>query len=63
MPGYLVFGTGQPTKSGFKGCMEVILRSEDEDLNRPSKIMWTNMRQNLWIKVDNVDQRGTKLVD
>ena len=45
MPGYLVFGTGQPTKSGFKGCMEVILRSEDEDLNRPSKIMWTNMRQ------------------
>ena len=25
--------------------MEVILRSEDADLSRPSKIMWTNMRQ------------------
>jgi len=45
VPGYLVFGTGQPTKEGFKGCMEVILRSEDADLSRPSKIMWTNMRQ------------------
>ena len=40
-----MFGTGQATKEGFKGCMEVILRSEDADLSRPSKIMWTNMRQ------------------
>merc|ERR1712038_1529825 len=44
VPGYLVFGTGQPTKNGFKGSLEKILESSDASDCKPSKVMWTNMR-------------------
>ena len=28
MPGYLVFGTGQPTKEGFEGALKYLLSDE-----------------------------------
>lgn len=41
MPGYLIFGTGQPTKEGFQAALEH-LASEEVGAK---KILWTNMRQ------------------
>jgi hypothetical protein len=41
VPGYLVFGTGQPTKEGFQAVLEH-LASEEVGAK---KILWTNMRQ------------------
>eukprot|EP00095_Tigriopus_kingsejongensis_P011137 maker-scaffold534_size144770-snap-gene-0.28 protein:Tk11137 transcript:maker-scaffold534_size144770-snap-gene-0.28-mRNA-1 annotation:"hypothetical protein EUTSA_v10005753mg" len=40
VPGYLVFGTGQPTKSGFKLSLEHILEQ-----TQAQKVLWTSMRQ------------------
>lgn len=40
VPGYLVFGTGQPTQSGFQASLETIFNSTNA-----SKVLWTNMRQ------------------
>ena len=40
VPGYLVFGTGQPTKSGFKLALEHILKDTSA-----KNVLWTNMRQ------------------
>ncbi|XP_040565703.1 paladin [Lepeophtheirus salmonis] len=40
VPGYLVFGCGQPTKSGFKDLLEYLLKEASL-----KKIIWTNMRQ------------------
>jgi hypothetical protein len=40
VPGYLVFGTGQPTQSGFQSALETIFSSTNA-----SKVLWTNMRQ------------------
>ena len=42
VPGYLVFGTGQPTKEGFEGALKYLLK--DEAVGAKS-VMWTNMRQ------------------
>lgn len=40
VPGFLVFGTGQPTKSGFKASLETICNKSGA-----KKVLWTNMRQ------------------
>jgi len=40
VPGYLVFGTGQPTKAGFEKVLEVIFQETGA-----SKCLWTSMRQ------------------
>eukprot|EP00096_Caligus_rogercresseyi_P016534 TRINITY_DN922_c0_g2_i1.p1 TRINITY_DN922_c0_g2~~TRINITY_DN922_c0_g2_i1.p1 ORF type:complete len:437 (+),score=83.49 TRINITY_DN922_c0_g2_i1:206-1516(+) len=40
VPGYLVFGCGQPTKSGFKDLLQYL-----RDEVHLKKIIWTNMRQ------------------
>jgi len=40
VPGYLVFGTGQPTKGGFKTALEHIFSVEGV-----KGVLWTNMRQ------------------
>ena len=41
VPGYLVFGTGQPTKLGFINVLEYLL----SDKTSAKNVMWTNMRQ------------------
>merc|ERR1712018_1002101 len=41
VPGYLVFGTGQPTKLGFQKVLEYLLREDSE----AKTVLWTNMRQ------------------
>jgi len=41
VPGYLVFGTGQPTKLGFINCLEYLL----SDQTGAKKVLWTSMRQ------------------
>jgi len=41
VPGYLVFGTGQPTKLGFINVLEYLL----SDKTTAKNVMWTNMRQ------------------
>jgi len=41
VPGYLVFGTGQPTKLGFINCLEYLLSDKTE----AKKVLWTSMRQ------------------
>jgi len=40
VPGYLVFGTGQPTKEGFFNALRHILSETEAD-----KVLWTSMRQ------------------
>jgi len=40
VPGYLVFGTGQPTKGGFEKVLGVIFQETGA-----SKCLWTSMRQ------------------
>lgn len=40
VPGYLVFGTGQPTKDGFKVALQHIF-----DDTKTKKVLWTSMRQ------------------
>jgi len=40
VPGYNVFGTGQPTQDGFKNALEQIFTVEGV-----KKVLWTNMRQ------------------
>jgi len=40
VPGYLVFGTGQPTKDGFLTALEYISKETGAQ-----DILWTNMRQ------------------
>jgi len=40
VPGYLVFGTGQPTKGGFETVLGVIFQETGA-----SNCLWTNMRQ------------------
>lgn len=40
VPGYLVFGTGQPTREGFRHALERIFGETDA-----TGILWTNMRQ------------------
>jgi hypothetical protein len=43
VPGYKVFGTGQPTVEGFKKVLEYIFSTyQDQGL---TEVMWTNMRQ------------------
>jgi len=42
VPGYLVYGTGQPTKEGFKNALQKIFECEDAEVK---KVLWTNMRQ------------------
>jgi len=41
VPGYLVFGTGQPTKLGFINVLEYLLSDQTE----AKKVLWTSMRQ------------------
>jgi len=41
VPGYLVFGTGQPTKEGFQAALKQIFSEEVG----AKKCLWTNMRQ------------------
>merc|ERR1719445_1736472 len=41
VPGYLVFGTGQPTKEGFQATLSHIFSEEVG----AKKCLWTNMRQ------------------
>jgi len=41
VPGYLVFGTGQPTKLGFINVLEYLLSDNTE----AKKVLWTSMRQ------------------
>lgn len=40
VPGYLVFGTGQPTKDGFQAALQFISTETGS-----KDILWTNMRQ------------------
>jgi len=40
VPGYLVFGTGQPTKDGFQNSLKHIFSECGAD-----RVLWTNMRQ------------------
>ena len=40
MPGYLVFGTGQPTKIGFENALKFIFTESGA-----KEVLWTNMRQ------------------
>ena len=40
VPGYLVFGTGQPTKTGFSNALRFIMSECGA-----SSVLWTNMRQ------------------
>jgi len=40
VPGYLVFGTGQPTKDGFNNALEAIFQ-----VDGVQSVLWTNMRQ------------------
>jgi len=45
VPGYLVFGTGQPTKEGFQKVLQYLL-AETGCFGRPAQsVLWTNMRQ------------------
>lgn len=45
VPGYLVFGTGQPTKEGFQKVLQYLL-VETGCFGRPAQsVLWTNMRQ------------------
>jgi len=41
MPGFPVFGTGQPTMSGFERCLEPIMKKYGEEKH----IFWCNLRQ------------------
>jgi len=41
VPGYLIFGTGQPTKEGFQKALQYIFSEECG----AKKCLWTNMRQ------------------
>ena len=41
MPGFPVFGTGQPTLGGFDKVMEPILKKYGEE----KSIFWVNLRQ------------------
>lgn len=41
VPGYLVFGTGQPTKLGFMNALEYLLIGD----TGAKSVLWTNMRQ------------------
>jgi len=40
VPGYLVFGTGQPTKIGFENALKFIFTESGA-----KEVLWTNMRQ------------------
>ncbi len=40
MPGFPVFGTGQPTVGGFDKCLEPILKKYGDEKN----IFWVNLR-------------------
>ena len=40
VPGYLVFGTGQPTKTGFENALKFIFSECGA-----KDVLWTNMRQ------------------
>ena len=40
VPGYLVFGTGQPTKTGFENALRFIFSECGA-----KDVLWTNMRQ------------------
>ena len=40
VPGYLVFGTGQPTKLGFENALRFIFSESGA-----KDVLWTNMRQ------------------
>ena len=41
MPGFPVFGTGQPTLGGFDKCLEPIMKKYGDEKN----IFWANLRQ------------------
>lgn len=41
LPGFPVFGTGQPTLKGFENCLEPILKKYGDEKN----IFWVNLRQ------------------
>ena len=41
MPGFPVFGTGQPTLGGFDKCLEPIMKKYGDEKN----IYWVNLRQ------------------
>ena len=41
MPGFPVFGTGQPTLAGFDKCLEPIMKKYGDEKN----IFWANLRQ------------------
>lgn len=46
VPGYLVYGTGQPTKQGFSNALQKIFEVEAEEFDaKVKKVLWTNMRQ------------------
>jgi hypothetical protein len=58
VPGYLVFGTGQPTKGGFESALEHIFKDTGA-----SKVLWTNMRQvRLWWREKKLTGENLKLV-
>ena len=40
--GYLVYGTGQPTKVGFQNALDKIFAANDSAVK---KVLWTSMRQ------------------
>ena len=41
LPGFPVFGTGQPTVDGFNHCLEPIMKKYGDEKN----IFWVNLRQ------------------
>merc|ERR1712018_346469 len=48
MPGFPVFGAGQPTLGGFDKCLEPILKKYGDEKN----IFWVNLRQEPVVYVD-----------
>ena len=38
----MVYGTGQPTKEGFKNALQKIFECDEAEVK---KVLWTNMRQ------------------
>ena len=50
VPGYLVYGTGQPTKLGFSHAIQKIFDGTG-GTDGVRKVLWTNMRQVLWPRI------------
>ncbi|QQP32373.1 Uncharacterized protein FKW44_024663, partial [Caligus rogercresseyi] len=50
LPGFPVFGTGQPTMKGFRKCLEPIIKKYGDEKH----IFWVNLRQEPVIYVNGL---------